>query len=115
MLKLSWKGFAEGLPEFVDSITDGNSFDLDTDFVVRCLFAVSGLGGKLEIDLPRKQTNVDKLRSNFDACCDAIRATVDFVQTECRCQSSRLLGSSTTLVPVVDYVYGVPSHEIPTR
>ena len=37
-------------------------------------------------------------------CCDAIRATVDFVQGECSCQSSRLLGSSTTLVPIVHYM-----------
>jgi hypothetical protein len=34
--KLNWKESAEGLPEFVDAIKEGNSFDLDTDFVVRC-------------------------------------------------------------------------------
>lgn len=113
MLKLTWKESAEGLPEFVDSINNGNSFDLDTDFVVRCLFAVSGLGGKLDIDLLRKQANVEKLRNNFGQCCEAIRATVDFVQSECACQSSRLLGNSTTLVPLVHYVFGLPRHEIP--
>jgi 5-methylcytosine-specific restriction endonuclease McrA len=113
MLKLNWKESAEGLPEFVEAINEGNSFDLNTDFVIRCLFAVSGLGGKLNIDLLRSQTNVEKLRTNFSECCDAIRATVDFVQTECRCQSSRLLGSSTTLVPIVDYMFGLPRHEVP--
>ena len=113
MLKLSWKESAEGLPEFVHAINEGNSFELDTDFVVRCLFAVSGLGGKLEIDLLRKQTNIAKLQANYESCCDAIRATVDFVQTECKCQSSRLLGSSTTLVPIVRYLHTLPRHEVP--
>lgn len=113
MLKLGWKESAEGLPEFVDAINNGNSFDLDTDFVVRCLFATSGLGGKLQIDLLRRQSNVTSLKANFDQCCDAIRATVDFVQIHCQCQSSRLLGSSVTLVPIVHYLFGLPSHEVP--
>ncbi len=30
-------------------------FHLDTDFVVRCLFAVSGLGTRFDPDLLRKQ------------------------------------------------------------
>lgn len=113
MLKLNWKESAEGLPEFVDAINEGNSFDLNTDFVIRCLFAVSGLGGKLNIELLRRQTNVGKLRSNFEQCCNAIRATVDFVQTECECQSSSLLGNSTTLVPIVHYMFGLPRHDVP--
>jgi 5-methylcytosine-specific restriction endonuclease McrA len=113
MLKLNWKESAEGLPEFVEAINQGNSFDLDTDFVVRCLFAVSGLGGKLEIDLLRKRTNIEKLQGNFDSCCDAIRATVDFVQGECGCQSSALLGNSTALVPVAHYMFGLPKREVP--
>jgi 5-methylcytosine-specific restriction endonuclease McrA len=113
MLKLNWKESAEGLPEFVDTINNGNSFDLDTDFVVRCLFAVSGLGGKLDIDLLRKQANIRAMQENFTQCCNAIRATVDFVQGDCSCQSSRLLGSSTTLVPIVHYLFYTPRHEVP--
>jgi hypothetical protein len=113
MLKLNWKESAEGLPEFVDAVNAGNSFDLNADFVIRCLFAVSGLGGKLDIDLLRRQSNVVKLRDNFSQCCDAIRATVDFVQNECRCQSSRLLGNSATLVPIVHYMFGLPRHDVP--
>lgn len=113
MLKLNWRESAEGLPEFVDAINKGNSFDLDTDFVVRCLFAVSGLGGKLEINLLRKQANVERLQASYAGCCDAIKATIDFVQTECSCSSSHLLGSATTLVPIVAYVHGLPNREVP--
>src|SRR6266545_202030 len=97
MLKLSWKESAEGLPEFVDAINQGNSFGLDTDFVVRCLFAVSDLGGRLDLNHLRNKRNVEALQANFDGCCDAIRATLDFVQRECRCESSDLLGSSHML------------------
>ena len=71
MLKLNWKESAEALPQFVNSINEGNSFDLDADFVIRCLFAVSDLGTKFDIDLLRKRSNVDKLRSSFTECCEA--------------------------------------------
>jgi Protein of unknown function DUF262 len=115
MLKLNWRESAEGLPEFVAAINKGNSFDLDTDFVVRCLFAVSGLGGKLEIDLLRKQANVERLQESYAHCCEAIKATVDFVTNECQCSSSKLLGSSTTLVPIVAYLYQLPRPEVPNN
>ena len=113
MLKLNWRESAEGLPEFVDSINEGNSFALDTDFVVRCLFAVSDLGGKLDINLLRNRANVAALQKNFAECTNAIRATVDFVRSECECDSSALLGSSNTLVPVVYYLFHTPKHLVP--
>jgi len=112
MLKLNWKESAEALPEFVKNINDGNSFDLDTDFVIRCLFAVSDLGTKFDLDLLRKKSNVDKLRANFEECCNAIRATVDFVQTHCWCASSRVIGGSSTMVPFVYYLFHTKNHEI---
>lgn len=46
MLKLNWKESATALPDFVDEINEGNSFEIDIDFVIRCLFAVSNLGTK---------------------------------------------------------------------
>lgn len=114
-MKLNWKESAEGLPDFVRSINQGNAFDIDTDFVVRCLFAVSDLGTRLEIDLLRKQSNVKKLRENFDQCCDAIRATVDFVKSECKCESAKLLGGINTLVPVVYYMFHLKNHDVPNN
>jgi 5-methylcytosine-specific restriction endonuclease McrA len=113
MLKLNWKESAEGLPEFVASINEGNSFEFDTDFVVRCLFATSELGGKLDINRLRSRKNVDSLQQNFVATCNAIRATVDFAIDVCRCQSSRLLGGAPALVPVVYYLFHLPKHEVP--
>jgi uncharacterized protein with ParB-like and HNH nuclease domain len=83
MLKLNWKESAESLPEFVRQINEGNAFELDTDFVIRCLFAVSGLGTKFELDSLRKKDNVDRLRKNFQGCCDAIRSVVDTVARDC--------------------------------
>lgn len=112
MLKLNWKESAEVLPEFVERINEGNDFELDTDFVIRCLFAVSDLGTRLDLDLLRKKANVQKLRANFQQCCDAIRATVDFVTTECQCQSSRVLGGDSALVPFVYYLFHAPNHQV---
>jgi hypothetical protein len=114
MLKLNWRESAESLPEFVRQINEGNAFDLDTDFVIRCLFAVSDLGTKFELDLLRKKKNVELLRKNFQACCDAIRSVVDSVSRDCWCSSSSLLGGQTTLVPLVYYLFHAPKHEVPT-
>jgi uncharacterized protein with ParB-like and HNH nuclease domain len=83
MLKLNWKESAEDLPEFVKSINEGTSFELDTDFVIRCLFAVSHLGTKFDLDVLRKKNNVELLQRNFAASCDAISSAVDFIQKEC--------------------------------
>jgi len=113
MLKLSWKESAEGLPEFVDAINEGNSFSLDTDFVVRCLFSVSDLGSRLDLDLLRKKSNVEALKANFGRCCDAIRSAVDFVRRECKVESSSLLGSAHTLIPFVYYFFHIPKHDVP--
>lgn len=112
MLKLNWKESAEALPEFVASVNDGNSLGIDPDFVIRCLFAVSDLGTRLDLNLLRRKSNVQALRGNFDECCQAIRATVDFVQTEGRCQSSSVLGGVNTLVPFVYYLFHTPKHEV---
>jgi len=113
MLKLNWKESAETLPEFVYDINEGNSFELDTDFVIRCLFAVSDLGTRFDIDLLRKKTNVSKIRENFGECCDAIRSTVDFVQNECWIASSALLGGYYNLVPFVYYLFNGQGHQVP--
>ncbi len=112
MLKLNWKESAEALPDFVRSINEGNSFELDTDFVIRCLFAVSDLGTKFNFELLRKKSNVEKLREHFDKCCKAIRASIDFVQINCECQSSRVIGGSLTLIPFVYYLFNTNNHDL---
>ncbi len=112
MLKLNWKESATALPEFVKRINEGNSFELDVDFVIRCLFAVSDLGTKFDLNLLRKKSNTAKLRGNFQRCCDAIRATVDFVQKDCSCQSTRVIGGAHTMIPFVYYLFHTTNHEI---
>ena len=110
MLKLNWKESAEALPIFIKKVNEGNSFELDTDFVIRCLFAVSDLGSRFDINLLRKRSNVAKLRANFQKCCDAVRSTVDFVQRECWCSSRRVIGSYNTMVPLVYYLFHTKNH-----
>lgn len=112
MLKLNWKESAEALPEFVLSVNDGNSFAIDADFVIRCLFAVSDLGSRLDLDVLRKRSNVKALQSSFAKCTESIRSVVDFVQTEGRCQSATVLGGVNTLVPFVYYAFHTQRHEI---
>jgi len=113
MLKLNWKESATYLPEFIREINENNSFDLNNDFVIRSLFAVSNLGTKFDIDLLRKKKNVTKLRTNFEQCCDAIRSAVDFVQDHCWCTNSGTLGGSNTLVPFVYYLFHTKKHQVP--
>lgn len=112
MLKLNWKESAEDLPAFVRKINQGNSLELDTDFVIRCLFAVSELGTKFDLDLLRKRPNIQKLQGCFSQCCDSISSAVDFLQTHCWCASSELIGGYNTLIPLVYYLYHTHKHEI---
>ena len=113
MLKLNWKESAQDLPEFVKDINDGTSFDLDTDFVIRSLFAVSHLGTKFDLDVLRRKNNVELLQRNFAECCDAIRSAVDFIQRDCWCTSSKALGSYNTIIPLVYYLFFAKKHEVP--
>lgn len=115
MLKLSWKESAVTLPEFVLGINEGNSFELDTDFVIRCLFAVSHLGTKFDVNVLRKEANIRKIKKNFDPCCDAIRSTVDFVYNKCWIASSKLLGGDANLVPLVYYLFHTRNHLVPNN
>jgi hypothetical protein len=113
MLKLSWKDSARSLPEFVDDINDGNSFNFDSDFVIRCLFAVSDLGTKFDVDLLRKRANVETLKANFNNCCSPINSTIDFVQNNCWISSSKLLGGFYNLVPIAYYLFNTKDHQVP--
>lgn len=113
MLKLNWKESAEALPEFVAKIQEGNSLDLNTDFVIRCLLAVSDLGTRFDLEPLRKKSNVEKLQKRYDTCCDAISSAVDFVVRDCGCQSTRALGGIATLIPLVYYLFHAPKHQVP--
>jgi 5-methylcytosine-specific restriction endonuclease McrA len=113
MLKLNWKESAEELPEFVDRINKGNSFGLTTDFVIRCLFVTSDLGATVNLNVLRKKSNVDRLRANFDECCKAISATVDFVSSHCWIRASGIIGGQSTLVPMVYYFFRLDHHRVP--
>ncbi|RPH96550.1 DUF262 domain-containing protein [candidate division KSB1 bacterium] len=115
MLKLSWRESAVALPEFVKKINEGNSFQLDTDFVMRCLFAVAGLGTKFDVDKLRHKDNIDAIKKNYDRVCRAIQSSVDFVQTQCWCVSSRLLKGYHTLVPFVYYLANTTGHTVPNN
>lgn len=113
MLKLNWNESATALPEFVDSVNKGNSFEIDLDFVIRCLFAVSDLGTRFDVDLLRKKSNIEKMRKSFEQCCEAIQATVDNVQKYCALSSSKALGGETNLIPFVYYLFHCPKRDLP--
>jgi len=113
MLKLNWRESAEDLPEFIKKVNEGNSFELDTDFAIRCLFAASELGTKFDIDLLRNKRNVDKIKASFERCCDSIKSTLDFVVNSCWCASDDLIGGHNTLVPFVYYLFHRNNHQVP--
>ncbi len=113
MLKLKWKNSAIELPKFIERVNEGNAFDIDVDFVIRCLFAVSDLGTKFNIDLLRKQKNMKKMQDSYQKCCEAINATVDSVIKHCWVSNSKVFGGTQNLVPFVYYLYYMPKHEIP--
>ena len=113
ILKLNWKESAVSLPQFVREINTGNEFNLTTDFVIRCLFAVSDLGARFDPDLLRKPSMVERIRANYTKCTDAIRATLDAFVRLCGCSRSDLIGGPNTLVPFVYYLFHTKHHELP--
>jgi len=115
MLKLNWKESATALPDFVNKINEGNSFDIDIDFVIRCLFAVSDLGSKFDLDMLRKKRNMQKLQENFEKCCTSIAATVDSVQKYCWISSSKVFGGNYNLIPFVYYLFHIKGHDVPNN
>lgn len=115
MIKLNWEESAKTLPEFLKEINEGNSFELDSDFVIRCLFAVSDLGTKFDVDLLRKKDNVEKIKKNYDACCNSIKSTIDFIQQECWVQSSDLFRGYNNFVPFVYYLFHTKNHQVPNN
>ena len=113
MMKLNWKESSTALPEFVERINQGNSFELDIDFVIRSLFAVTDLGTKFDVDLLRKKSNMESVRSSFQQCCEAIKSTIDNVQQHCHISSSKTLGGDANLIPFVYYFFHCPKRELP--
>ncbi len=113
MLKLNWKESATALPDFVDAINEGNSFELNVDFVIRCLFAVSDLGTRFDIDLLRRKSNMELMQQNFGKCCEAIQSTIDNVQQHCWISNSKAIGGEQNLIPFVYYFSRLPKCELP--
>lgn len=113
MLRLYWKEASDVLPAFIKEINEGNGLSIDNDFVIRCMFSTAGIGTRLDFDLLRKRSNVDKVRKTYKTCFDAIRAAVDFLRTDCHVDSSRLIGGISTLVPFVQYLFYAHKQSFP--
>lgn len=113
MLKLNWKESAEELPDFIKDINDGNNLGIDIDFVIRSLFSVSNLGSKFDVDLLRKFSNVEKIKTNYERTCNAIRSLVDFMQEDCNILNSNIIGGYLNLIPIVYYLANTPDNLVP--
>lgn len=113
MLKLNWKESAEELPDFIKNINDGNNLGIDIDFVIRSLLSVSDLGSKFDVDLLRKYSNVEKIKTNYVRTCNAIRSLVDFMQEDCNILNSDIIGGYLNLIPFVYYLSNTPDNLVP--
>jgi len=110
MLKLNWKDSAIDLPNFVKEINTKTNFDIDKDFIIKCLFAVSDFGPKYDIDLLRKKSNVEIIKKNYEECCVAIKSCFDFVRQHCWIHSDRVLPGYNILIPFVYFLFHSPKH-----
>ena len=113
MLRLYWHEASELLPRFIKEINEGGNLNIDNDFVIRCMFSTAGIGTRLDFDLLRRKSSVEKIQKTYADCFDAIRSAVDFVRAECGIDSSRLLGGINTMVPFVHYLYHAPKRAFP--
>jgi hypothetical protein len=110
MLRLYWAEASVLLPRFVKEINDAGNLNIDNDFIIRCMFSTAGIGTRLDFELLRKKSNVDKIQNTYRGCFDAIRSAIDFVRAECAIDSARVLGGISTMVPFVHYLFHTPKH-----
>ncbi|TBF82601.1 GmrSD restriction endonuclease domain-containing protein [Rhizobium leguminosarum] len=115
MLRLYWPQASDLLPAFIAELNSSSNLNFDNDFVIRCMFAVSGLGTRLDFELLRNKKNIEKLKGTYEGCFDAIRSTRDFIKNDCKIDNTRLLGGISTLVPFVFYMYHSPNKSLPLR
>jgi hypothetical protein len=115
MLRLYWTEASVLLPSFLKEINEAGNLNIDNDFIIRCMFSTAGLGTRLEFDLLRKKTNVEKVQATYKSCFDAIRSTVDFIRTDCGIDAAYLIGGISTMVPFVHYLFHAPAHAFPSR
>ena len=54
MLRLHWPDATDALPKFIQDVNANSNVKIDTDFIIRCIFSVAGLGTRLDISLLRK-------------------------------------------------------------
>ncbi len=114
-LKLEWKGAAVSFNDFLRRVNRNNGLDIDTDFVVRCLLAVSDMGARLDLSRVRGDAQIKKLKKNFPGCCAAIESVIDFVSLRMGLVDDRLVGGINTLVPFVYYAFRCPHNRLPTE
>ena len=110
ILRLYWEDASDILPTFIREINERVGIEIDTDFMLRCMFSTAGIGTRLEFELLRKKSNVDRIRETHVSCFEAVRSVVDFVRTDCGIDSARLVGGISTLVPFVQYAFHAPKH-----
>ncbi len=104
MLRLYWPEASDLLPAFIKDTNLGNGITIDNDFVIRCMFSIAGIGTRLDFDLLRRKSNVEKIKSSYNTTFESIRSCIDFVRADCGIDSSRLLGGISTLVPFVHFL-----------
>ena len=112
MLRLYWPSASTVLPSLIKEINTSSGLEIDTDFVIRCMFSTAGLGTRLEFDLLRKRSNVDALQNTYLRTFESIRSVMDFVRLECGLDSSKIVGGISTLIPFVHYVFHAPGQII---
>lgn len=96
MLRLYWPDASNLLPAFIKEINESSNLNIDTDFVIRCMFSTAGLGTRLDFDLLRRKSNVEALKATYASCFEAIRSAVDFCRNDCGVDSAKLLSGVST-------------------
>jgi hypothetical protein len=109
MLRLHWPEATEKLPDFIREINVAGGIEIDSDFAIRCIFSVAGLGTKLDIGILRTEKNVELVKEAYDRTTTAIRSVIDFVQNDGKLRSRRLINGLNTLVPFVNYLARKPN------
>lgn len=100
LLTASWEGMEDELTDLLEDINIGG-YEFNRDFILKTCLVLIDSGAKYDVGKFRKEENIQKIRENWDAVKNAVKAVRDFVYGTVYLKSDRTLTSYLPLIPLV--------------
>jgi len=90
--------------DLVDDLNDGGRYNFDTDFVVKAVLVIFGMGAKYDANSLKNEKLITQLKDRFGEMEKAVVALRGWLVNDAKIRTSRFLYSSNALIPLLDYL-----------